>query len=285
VTTAGGEDWFVHFQDLNAYGRVVHLQPMAWRDDGWPVMGTDTDGDGRGEPVRTSAKPKVRGAVPVEVPATSDEFDVPRLGLQWQWQANPHDTWLSLSAAPGALRLFSQAAPAADNLWLVPNLLLQKLPSEAFVVSAALRFSPAADGESAGLLISGPDYAWVGLRRVNGRLRLVVRRLAGAKEAAGDSPEEESVNESAAGSTIVLSVTMTAGGKYRFSVASDGAAQPLVFRPVGGEFTARAGDWVVAKVGVFAVGPPGSVGLGHADWDWFRVDSPRESALRSSGRH
>ena len=28
-----GEDWFMHFQDVGAYGRVVHLQPMKWIDD------------------------------------------------------------------------------------------------------------------------------------------------------------------------------------------------------------------------------------------------------------
>ena len=31
-----GEDWFLHFQDKEAYGRVVHLQPMKWVND-WPV--------------------------------------------------------------------------------------------------------------------------------------------------------------------------------------------------------------------------------------------------------
>jgi hypothetical protein len=46
VDTPAGEDWFFHFQDLDAYGRVVDLQPMRWRDDGWPVMGVDTDGGG-----------------------------------------------------------------------------------------------------------------------------------------------------------------------------------------------------------------------------------------------
>jgi beta-xylosidase len=28
VTTPTGEDWFIHFQDINGYGRVVLLQPM-----------------------------------------------------------------------------------------------------------------------------------------------------------------------------------------------------------------------------------------------------------------
>ncbi|MEU8147341.1 family 43 glycosylhydrolase [Nonomuraea sp. NPDC048901] len=41
VTTPEGEDWFLHFQDRGVFGRVVHLQPMRWGDDGWPVMGVD----------------------------------------------------------------------------------------------------------------------------------------------------------------------------------------------------------------------------------------------------
>lgn len=42
----------MHFQDVGAYGRLVHLQPMKWVDD-WPVIGVDKDGDGCGEPVLT----------------------------------------------------------------------------------------------------------------------------------------------------------------------------------------------------------------------------------------
>lgn len=38
VSTPQGEDWFFHFQDKDAYGRVVHLQPMKWIND-WPVIG------------------------------------------------------------------------------------------------------------------------------------------------------------------------------------------------------------------------------------------------------
>ena len=49
IDTRSGEWWFLHFQDADAYGRIVHLQPVAWRDD-WPVIGDDVDGDGKGEP-------------------------------------------------------------------------------------------------------------------------------------------------------------------------------------------------------------------------------------------
>lgn len=64
VDTPTGEDWFMHFQDVGAYGRLVHLQPMKWVDD-WPVIGIDKDGDGCGEPVLTYKKPNVGKNYPI----------------------------------------------------------------------------------------------------------------------------------------------------------------------------------------------------------------------------
>jgi beta-xylosidase len=60
VELKSGESWFIHFQDQGAFGRVIHLQPLKWVAD-WPVIGSDADGDGKGEPVlatrsRTSEK-------------------------------------------------------------------------------------------------------------------------------------------------------------------------------------------------------------------------------------
>jgi len=63
VDTKTGEHWFLHFQDKDAYGRVVHLQPMKWIND-WPVIGEDKDGDGKGEPVMLYKKPNVGKNIP-----------------------------------------------------------------------------------------------------------------------------------------------------------------------------------------------------------------------------
>ena len=181
VDTPAGEDWFFHFQDLDPYGRVVHLQPIKWRDDGWPVMGVDTDGDGKGDPVRTWRKPNTGASSPIEAPPTSDEFNGPRFGLQWQWQANPRGDWMSLSASPGSLRLYARSAPVADSLWMAPNLLLQKCPAPTFVVTTVLDFSRAENGESAasrvrpGLRVARPAQdrrrAAVGAQRREGHER------------------------------------------------------------------------------------------------------------------
>ena len=85
VDTPGGEHWFLHFQDKDAYGRVVHLQPMEWTYEDWPVIGIDRDGDGVGEPVMKHRKPELRSSGAFQ-PAESDRFDNLELGLQWQWQ-------------------------------------------------------------------------------------------------------------------------------------------------------------------------------------------------------
>jgi beta-xylosidase len=67
VTTQTGEDWFLHFQDKDAYGRILHLQPMKWIKD-WPVIGADKDGDGKGEPVVRYRKPNVGKTYPIQTP-------------------------------------------------------------------------------------------------------------------------------------------------------------------------------------------------------------------------
>ncbi len=75
-----GEDWFLHFQDKGPYGRIVHLEPMTWSEDGWPIIGWDPDGNGRGEPVTRWRKPALPPQ-PAAAPPTSDELDGDALGL------------------------------------------------------------------------------------------------------------------------------------------------------------------------------------------------------------
>lgn len=165
VDTPSGEHWFIHFQDKGAYGRIVHLQPMEWRKDGWPVIGEDADGDGTGLPVKEWRAPRVaKGALPADaVPAASaGPYGLP---LEWQYPAVPSPYWHY--ALPGGVRLFSVEQPRRD--WRqMPNLLLQKFPAESFTVEAKLVFHPnpalGPDLESAGFLVSGDDLAGFNLR-------------------------------------------------------------------------------------------------------------------------
>src|SRR5262249_53163397 len=94
-TPDGKEDWFIHFQEILPYGRIVHLQPMTWQND-WPVIGDDPKNTGRGQPVLSFKKPNVGKQFPVAIPQTSDNFDSDTLGLQWQWWADWKPEWYEL---------------------------------------------------------------------------------------------------------------------------------------------------------------------------------------------
>lgn len=163
IDTPDGEHWFMHFQDKDAYGRVVHLQPMEWTADGWPVIGVDKDGDGVGEPVSRYRKPALKDSGTFQ-PSESDDFDSVDLGLQWQWHGIPSPYWYFLDARNSALRLYSvDQAEGWRNLGDSPNLLLQKTPADKFTVTAKLRFIPNPQlkekGESCGFVLMGQDYA------------------------------------------------------------------------------------------------------------------------------
>lgn len=179
VNTHLGEDWFLHFQDKGIYGRVVHLQPMKWVKD-WPVIGNDKDGDGNGESMLTYQKPNVGKVYPIITPPESDEFDSVKLGLQWQWQANPKGTWHTTSNQ-GFLRLYSDKIPEeAQNYWDVPNMLLQKFPSNRFMATTKLTFkpNPKLENEKVGLIIMGKSYAYLGLKSGKEGISLVYRGAA-----------------------------------------------------------------------------------------------------------
>jgi beta-xylosidase len=263
IETQTGESWFVHFQDRGAYGRVIHLQPMQWVND-WPVIGDDADGDGTGEPVTVFQKPNVGHSHPVAVPQTTDEFDSAKLGLQWQWQANFQEKWFSLTARPGWLRLFCPAIPGkAVNLWSVSQLLLQKFPAPEFTVTTKLDFSHLAEGEKAGLLVMGLDYFHLAVERTANGCRFIKAACRNAHEGGREVTEGEAAAE---GNLVFFRVEIGRGAVCRFSHSRDGNE----FIPLGKPFTAREGNWVGVKVGLFGLSTGGAEKTGHADFDWFK---------------
>lgn len=267
VNTSTGEDWFLHFQDKDAYGRVVHLQPMTWKDN-WPVIGLDKDGDGKGEPLLTYRKPNVgKMALEIANPAESDEFDNNRLGLQWQWNANPKAYWSYLYPAKGVLRLYSAKVPdEAKNLWFVPNLLMQKFPAEEFMATVKMEFKPNTklEGEKAGLAVMGLSYANIGIKHKKDGDYLVF----GMNKSA-DRGDEENEREVAKLSSplIYLRVIVRPGALCSFAYSTDGSN----FQIVGDVFKATPGRWVGAKLALFCIRNTQINDSGYADIDWFRV--------------
>ncbi len=280
VDTPNGEDWFLHFQDVGAYGRIVHLQPMKWVD-GWPVIGNDKNGDGCGEPVLTHKKPNVGKTYPIMTPQENDEFDGFTLSPQWQWHGNYNEMWAYFAGDKGFARLYSY--PVLEDyksLWDVPNLMLQKTPSDNFTATMKLTFSPDKryTGERTGLVVMGLDYA--GLILENTAEGLVLSQVECNKADRGNT-EVSNATLPLKDNTIYLRVKFTDTGKKiekgegtdmivmcEFSYSLNGKKYITMGKP----FQAREGKWIGAKVGTFCTRPYMKTNDGGwSDIDWFRI--------------
>lgn len=259
VRAEDGSDWFFHFQDKRAFGRVVHLQPMRWQADGWPIIGEPSAKPGVGQPVIEHAKP-----LPIRTDAeiaVGDEFGATRLAPQWQWVANPQAAWYSLSARPGHLRLHAQPTPGGNApLRSMPSVLTQKLPAPAFTAAVKLELHAVADGDAAGMAMYGQNYAWLGLRRESGEARVVLVRC--------EAPNEKCQEQTAAAlpapaQTMHLQMQVTANGQTTFAFSADGN----LYTPIGDPFNAAMGRWVGAQIALFARGANGA----YADIDYLRI--------------
>ena len=281
VHTKYGEDWFLHFQDKEAYGRVVHLNPVDW-SSGWPIMGK------KGEPVTTYKKPKAgekgiadgdKSATAIVNPVESDEFNYvggdlksPAIGKQWQWQAN-YDEKFGVPTAFGTFRIYTHKLEQGwKNLWLVPNMLLQKTPADKFTVTTKLRFTSKADGQFGGLIMMGLDYSALVVKRVGKEFQLVQMTCKAADKGKQQTEtvlatlkptaEDKITYKPGIHEDIYLRFTVD-NSKLHFSYSSNGKK----FQECGEEFQMKEGKWIGAKFGFVSAETDA-----NADRGWVEAD-------------
>jgi beta-xylosidase len=268
IHTKYGEDWFLHFQDKEAYGRVVHLNPVDW-SSGWPIMGK------KGEPVTTYRKPKSSSTTIVN-PVESDEFNKPTVSLQWQWHGN-YDEKFGVPTAFGTFRIYTyKLSEGWKNFWEVPNMLLQKTPADHFTVTTKMRFTSKADGQMGGLIMMGLDYSALMVRRTGKTFQLVLltckaadkgnshteRIIATLKPTAEDKTEyKPGIHED-----IYLRLKVN-DSKMTFDWSLDGKK----YQDCGDEFQMKEGKWIGAKFGFVAVETDPKCDRGWIDADWIRI--------------
>ncbi len=274
VHTSHNEDWFLHFNDKGAYGRVVFLQPVDWTS-GWPVMGNDSDHDGCGEPYLTYRMPLSASHDRVN-PQETDEFNTTELGLQWQWHANYDQLW-GMPTANGCLRLYTaDLSGNFKSLWEAGNLLLQKTTAPEFKATAKMRFASKEDNQYGGIIMMGMDYQALVVRRMGDGFLLQQLYCKDADKGGNEQTrtlaqlrptDRDTIPYSPAIYIDIYMQMRVKAGKCKFAYSLDGKR----FKDVGDTFTMRQGKWIGAKMGFVSerVGTKGN--RGWIDADWFRV--------------
>ncbi|HIZ36031.1 MAG TPA: glycoside hydrolase 43 family protein [Candidatus Ruania gallistercoris] len=260
VTDPGGADWFVHFQDRGAYGRVTHLQPMHWDGEGWPVLGEG------GEPVLEHAAPVTSTRQEMRAVDGSDDFTGP-LNPKWHWQANPDPDWYARTD-----RQLVLAAVGNDlgDLRQLPQVLSQQLPGLACTYRTSLTLDAGAGPARAGLVLLGQEYVWIGVEAGDGGTHLVCRRSG-----RDDSADQRRVE------VTLITRPVPAGATVQLRLESDGAGRVRLAWATGAEdwhvvpqdFTPVAGHWIGAEVGLFAAAPPGTGNGPPARYGAFEMTS------------
>ena len=271
VHTSQGEDWFLHFNDRGAYGRVVYLQPVDW-SSGWPMMGNN------GEPYTKYRKPLTKNQKSSAIcnPQESDEFNDGQLGLQWQWHAN-YDQLYGMPTANGFYRLYTQDLPQHfRSLWDVPNLLLQKPTALRFTATAKVRFASKDDNQYGGLVMMGRDYSALVVHRQGDAFLLQRHTCKGAD--AGQTeiqqtlatlmPTDRDTIPYSPAIYIDLYLRLTVkDGQCRFAYSMDGKH----YKDAGDVFAMREGKWIGAKFGFVAECSNRKGNRGWLDVDWIRI--------------
>lgn len=267
VDTPGGEDWFLHFQDMGAYGRILHLQPVRWHD-GWPVIGQEKEGRDWGEPFLFHKKPGLPRKEPAALEA-SDNFSSSSLALQWQWLGNPGGDFCSLTARPGFLRLYSRnpSGKTPAVLWNCANVLTQKILCPSFTMETKMELEGLKENERAGVLVIGGGYMWLGVEKKGDSFRVVCGRSAEENGAVRESVLEEHAL-TGAGTAVFFRVRV----RKEESVLADFAygTDERHAMKISESFRLSAQPWVGAKTGLFAVADGRGKDCGHADFSFVR---------------
>ena len=301
VHTREDEDWFVHASDRDAYGRIVYLEPMAWRADGWPVVGADADGDGCGEPVLEWELPK-GGALGKQglYPQLDDEFNEPKLGPQWQYLGRSQaqvgfpttQGFFRLYSTPGVRKWLEDGAFANSlrqvvNTWNTPNFLVQKFPALAFTATMKARMVAKQDNVEGGIIVQGMSYARLGLRSKGDEFEVVYTECIAADKGKDEKTKTiasvkaqtaEAGARAAKAKDVWLRVEVRPAdevsqkmreGLCTFSYSLDGRE----WTTAGKEpFTAAPGKRIGATVGCYCGSAPDVGDRGWIDVDYFRIE-------------
>jgi xylan 1,4-beta-xylosidase len=261
VQTAEGRWWMVLLGvrrwdgKHHHLGRETFLAPVRFNTEGWPVVNDDAP---IGLHMSAEGLPPPH---PWPAEAPRDELEGPRLGLVYNHVRNPRPGSWSLTERQGFLRLHGSSAS------------LDEVSSPAFVgrrqqhhrcrASTLLQFSPAKEGERAGLTVRANEsnHYDVVVTRDGGELvvQLWSRVLGTSTRIA---------QETIADDAIELGIEAYPDHYECFFTQRGGPARLLGRVPTEPVSTESAGGFTGVYFGMFATTSAGAE-MPAADFDWF----------------
>lgn len=235
------DNWaFIHFQDMWAYGRIVHLEPVMWYND-WPICGHV------GDPLLAGA-PANEADYPIDVKTNykidlNDNFKDNKLSLLWQTQANPKKSWFSFNKG---LVLNCVKTDACD-LHLVPQLLTQKVPALEFDTKTLIELDNLKENDAVGFTMMGTNYTYIEIKRINNKLELALY------EGSFNTHDICVFKEEYQDDKIILGLKARNEAIYdlRYQYTVNG-------KVIEKSYLASAGRWIGATYGLFARGNGGN---------------------------
>ena len=276
VDTAEGEDFFIHFRDVYAGGRIVYLEPLTWREDEWPVIGDAEEDEVCGRPVEDYRMP-VRGIDAEAVKAEDlrkSEGNLYLPGQDLRWNADHAEDWAAFDRKEGAVVLYAQHS--RESITQQPNLLLKMWTAPAFTETFKMDLADLGESAEAGIINMGMRYGALTIRSTEDTY--VISRISGEQKFDHEQARGEDHTEEL---TRLPKEDLKDGIRFRYEVVrvpsdaynSDGKyifpiPKEEVILSYGTEegsftealrFTAAAGRWVGVKYGFFVRGQNGSV--------------------------
>lgn len=252
VDLPDGKWAFIHFQDMRAYGRIVHLQPAVWQGD-WVLCGEVRD-------ERLAGTPVAGGEYPVDIKTDyripeSDYFKGDRLSLLWQTPANKGEGWYELN---GALRLNCVRSSAV--LSEVPQVFTAKLSRLSFTAETQFETHFSSDGDEAGFAVTGEEYAYLCVHRSGGQNFIQLKK-------SGNGEDEILYTKRTRKNKFAVKLTAVNTNVYEMQYCFTVNGKKLPYT-----FTAAAGRWTGAKLGLYARNTGRGGQSGFAQFKYFEIN-------------
>jgi len=163
----------VPYPDRHHLGRETFLVPVSWDKEGWPLFGKNGSVD-------LVMEADLLPQHPFPQKPVRDDFDGDKLDLCWNFLFNPDNSLWSLTERKGYLTLRGSAANLSDKETLA--WVGRRQQHMACKVSTHLTFSPAENGEEAGLSIylNNDHHYEIALTRIENSTKILFRRRIGS---------------------------------------------------------------------------------------------------------